>query len=51
LLSVSQLVDADLGVLFTNLAREFLTLLAILFMVFLALARSFKLISLSLNLL
>jgi hypothetical protein len=51
LLSVSQLVDADLGVLFTNLAREFLTLLAILFMVFLALARSFKLISHSLNLL
>jgi hypothetical protein len=35
---------------FTNLAREFLTLLAILFMVFLALARSFKPISHLLNL-
>jgi hypothetical protein len=45
LLSASQLVDADLDVLFANLACEFLTLLAILFVVFLALARSFKLIA------
>jgi hypothetical protein len=45
LLSISQLVDTDLDVFFTILACEFLTLLAILFVVFLALARSFKLIS------
>jgi hypothetical protein len=50
LLSVSQLVDADLDVIFTNLAHEFLTLLTILFVVFRALARSFKLISHLLNL-
>jgi hypothetical protein len=31
LLSISQLIDADLDVFFTNLAHEFLTLLAILF--------------------
>jgi hypothetical protein len=50
LLSVSQLVDADLDVLFANLACEFLTLLVILFVVFFALESSFKLISLLLNL-
>jgi hypothetical protein len=36
---------------FANLARKFLTLLVILFVVFLALEMSFKLISLLLNLL
>jgi hypothetical protein len=52
LLSISQLVDADLNVFFfANLAHEFLTLLVILFLVFLTLERSFKLISLLLNLL
>jgi hypothetical protein len=51
MLSISQLVDADLDVLFTNLAHEFLTLLVILFVVFLSLERFFKLISLLPNLL
>jgi hypothetical protein len=51
LLSVSQLVDADWDVIFANLAHEFLTLLVVLFVVFLTLKRSFKLISLLLNLL
>jgi hypothetical protein len=51
LLSVSQLVDADFDVLFLILARKFLTLLVIMFVVFLALEGSFKLISLLLNLL
>jgi hypothetical protein len=45
LLSISQLVDANLDVFFTGLIHEFLTLLAILFLVYLAWARSFKLIS------
>jgi hypothetical protein len=47
MLSVSQLVDADLDVLF----HMFLTLLASKFVVFLALAMSFKLISHLFNLL
>jgi hypothetical protein len=51
MLFVSQLIDADLDVLFTNMAREFLTLRVILCVVFLVLERSFKLISLLLNLL
>jgi hypothetical protein len=51
MLSISQLVDGDLDVLFTNLAHEFLTLLVILFVVFLSLERFFKLISLLPNLL
>jgi hypothetical protein len=51
LLSVSQLVDADLDVFFINLARGFLTPLIILFVVFLTLERSFKLIYLLFNLL
>jgi hypothetical protein len=50
-LSVSQVVDADLDVLFASLVREFLILLAILFVVFLTLAKSFKMIFLLLNLL
>jgi hypothetical protein len=51
LLSISQLVDANLDVLFARLIYEFLILLAILFVVFLALGRFFKLISHLLNLL
>jgi hypothetical protein len=51
LLSVSQPVDANLDVFFANLAHEFLTLLVILFVVFLALEKSFKPISLLFNLL
>jgi hypothetical protein len=51
LLSVSQLVDAIWMCFFTRLVREFLTLLAILFVIFLALVRSFKLICHLLNLL
>jgi hypothetical protein len=47
LLSFSQLIDADLDVLF----RKFLILLASLFVAFLALEKSFKLISHLLNLL
>jgi hypothetical protein len=50
LLSVSQLDDADLDVFFANLAHVFLIPLAILFVTFLALEKSFKLISLLLNL-
>jgi hypothetical protein len=51
LLSVSQLVNADLDVLFANLALVFLILLASLFVVCLALARFFRLIFHFLNLL
>jgi hypothetical protein len=45
LLSISQLVDANLDILFANLAHEFLSILAILFVVFLAFTRSFNQIS------
>jgi hypothetical protein len=51
LLSVSQLVDANLDVLSTSLVRKFLILLAYFCVVFLALARFFNMISLLLNLL
>jgi hypothetical protein len=51
LLLVSQLVDADLDVFFVSRIHMFLTLLASVFIVFLALAMSFKLISHLLNLL
>jgi hypothetical protein len=51
LLSVSQLVDADFDVFFSSLIRKFLILLASVFMTSLALAKSFKLIFLLLNLL
>jgi hypothetical protein len=51
LLSVSQLVDANLDVLFTSLIHMFLTLLASVFVPSLKLALSFKMISHSLNLL
>jgi hypothetical protein len=51
LLSISQLVDADLEVLFTNLILMFLTLLASVFLASLILAKSFKLIFLVLSLL
>jgi hypothetical protein len=51
LLSISQLVDADLDVLFACLVHKFSILLANLFVVFLALAKSFKLICQLLNLL
>jgi hypothetical protein len=50
LLSVSQLVDADLDMLFTNLILMFLTLLASVFVASLILAKSFKLIFLVLSL-
>jgi hypothetical protein len=49
LLSVSQLVDADLSAFFKNLIHMFLTLLANVFVVFLTLAMIFKLISHLLN--
>jgi hypothetical protein len=49
MLSVSQLMLIWMR-FFTNLARELLTLMSILFVVFLARARSFKLISHLLNL-
>jgi hypothetical protein len=45
LFSISQLVDTDLEVLFTNLILMFLTLLASVFVVFLRLEMFFKLIS------
>jgi hypothetical protein len=45
LLSVSQLVDANLSVLFTSLIRMFLPLLASVFVASLALQMFFKLIS------
>jgi hypothetical protein len=51
LLLVSQLVDADLDVFFVTRIHMFLTLLASVFVVFLTLAMSFKLISHLLNLL
>jgi hypothetical protein len=51
LLSISQLVDADLDVLFANLILMFLIPLAILFVALLALGRFFRLISHLLNLL
>jgi hypothetical protein len=51
LLSVSQLVDADLDVLFANMVLVFLILLACLFAAFLALEKFFRLISHLLNLL
>jgi hypothetical protein len=44
LLSVSQFVDADLEMFFTNLILIFLTLLASVFVTSLVLAKSFKLI-------
>jgi hypothetical protein len=49
LLSVSQLIDADLDVLFHNLVLKCLILVVTLFVVFLALGRFFKLIFLLLN--
>jgi hypothetical protein len=45
LLSVSQLVDADLSVFFANLILEFLIRLVVFFVVFLGLKMTFKLIS------
>jgi hypothetical protein len=48
--SVSQLVDADLSVLFHKLILEFLIHLVVLFVVFLGLEMSFKLISYLLSL-
>jgi hypothetical protein len=51
LLSVSQLYDADLSVLFASLIRIFLILLASMFVASLALEMCFKLISHLLNLL
>jgi hypothetical protein len=49
LLSVSQLIDADLDVLFHNMVLKCLILMVTLFVVFLALGRFFKLIFLLLN--
>jgi hypothetical protein len=49
LLSVSQLVDATLDVLFANLVLKCLTLVVTLFVVFLTSGRFFKLIFLLLN--
>jgi hypothetical protein len=49
LLSVSQLIDADLDVLFHNMVLKCLILVVTLFVVFLALGRFFKLIFLLLN--
>jgi hypothetical protein len=51
LLSISQLVDADLDVFFANLIIMFLTLLASVFVASLILVKSFKLIFLVLSLL
>jgi hypothetical protein len=45
MLSVSQLVDADLSVFFTSLICMFLALLAVVFVAYLALEMFFKLIS------
>jgi hypothetical protein len=50
LVSVSQLVEANLEVLFANLILEFLIRLVVVFVVFLGLGMSFKLISHLLNL-
>jgi hypothetical protein len=49
MLSVSQLIDADLDVLFHNMVLKCLILVVTLFVVFLALGRFFKLIFLLLN--
>jgi hypothetical protein len=49
LLSISQLIDADLDVLFHNMVLKCLILVVTLFVVFLALGRFFKLIFLLLN--
>jgi hypothetical protein len=51
LFSVSQLANADLDVLFTNLILMFLTLLVRVFVASLVLVKSFKLIFLVLSLL
>jgi hypothetical protein len=51
LLSVSQLIDVDLEVLFANLILTFLTLLASVFVTSLVLVKSFKLFFLVLSLL
>jgi hypothetical protein len=51
LLSVSQLIDADLEVLFANLILTFLTLLTSVFVTSLVLVKSFKLFFLVLSLL
>jgi hypothetical protein len=51
LFSVSQLVDADLYVLFANMILMFLTLLASVFVASLVLAKYFKVFFLVLNLL
>jgi hypothetical protein len=51
LLSVSQLVDADLEVFFINLILMFLTLLASMFVASLVLVKSFRQIFLVLSLL
>jgi hypothetical protein len=51
LLSISQLVDADLMYFFTSLIRMFLILLASLYVAFLGLGRFFRLIYHLLNLL
>jgi hypothetical protein len=51
MLSISQLCDTDLSVLFASLVRIFLILLASVFMASLALEMFFKLISHLLNLL
>jgi hypothetical protein len=51
LLSVSQLVDADLEVFFINLILMFLTLLASMFVASLVLVKSFRQIFLMLSLL
>jgi hypothetical protein len=51
LFSVSQLVDADLDVLFANMVLVFLILLASLFAAFLTMEKFFRLISHLLNLL
>jgi hypothetical protein len=49
LLSISQLIDADLDVLFHNMVLKCLILVVTLFVVFLALGRFYKLIFLLLN--
>jgi hypothetical protein len=51
LLSISQLIDADLDVLFASLVYKFLILQANLFVEFLTLEKYFKLISQLFNLL
>jgi hypothetical protein len=49
MLSISQLIDADLDVLFHNMVLKCLILVVTLFVVFLALGRFFKLIFLLFN--